>query len=739
MTYDTLNRLWTFNGSWGSGSFAYLANGDRSTKTVASVNTNYAYSTNRLTSTTGGEAASFAYNGSGDLTSLNSVSLTIDMLHNVTSYNGTSVVSFAYDGDGMRVTKSSSGNTVVYHYDKEGRLLSEDGGNGVLIADYIYLNGKLAAKVVNTFTVTASVGAHGSLDASTPSPQTANYNGTSTFIFNADTGYHVTGVSGCGGTSYANTDNAVSTYTYTTGPITADCTVTATFAIDQYTVTLSPGTGGNFSPSTLPLINYNATTSSTANPNSGYHIMSISGCGGVSVGPQSTNASYLYTTGQITSDCTVTATFSNTYTVSASAGANGSLDTSYRTSPQIVTYNGTTSFKFNASTGYHVASVSGCGGTPYTNTSNIVSSYTYTTGAITSNCTVAAAFAINQYQVAASTGANGNLDAAYTSPQTINYGGTTSFKFNAATGYHVANVSGCFGTTYNNAANTVSSFTYTTGPITADCAVTASFAINQYTVTATAGANGNMDASYRTSPQTVNYNGTTSFKFDAAIDYHVASISGCGGTDYNNTLPAVTSYTYSTGLITEDCTVTASFVINPPIASFVVLSAKPSSGKVPLQVSFGDTSAPAATSWDWDFGDGSHSTEQNPVHVFETYGSGSYTVTLTATNEGGSSAPVTQSVTVLACDNPQRVKLSNSVNQYNSISAAYADAAEGDTIQSQAIHFTENLIVNKNIIFDGGYDCDILEKIGNTTVKGITDPTISIETGSATMDEIAIE
>ncbi|MEL6405882.1 MAG: PKD domain-containing protein, partial [Chloroflexota bacterium] len=66
-------------------------------------------------------------------------------------------------------------------------------------------------------------------------------------------------------------------------------------------------------------------------------------------------------------------------------------------------------------------------------------------------------------------------------------------------------------------------------------------------------------------------------------------------------------------------------------------------------VTFTDTSTNTPTSWSWDFGDGNTSTEQNPTH---TYGSpspdGGYTVTLTATNDGGSSQPVTQQLTVEA-------------------------------------------------------------------------------------------
>lgn len=51
-------------------------------------------------------------------------------------------------------------------------------------------------------------------------------------------------------------------------------------------------------------------------------------------------------------------------------------------------------------------------------------------------------------------------------------------------------------------------------------------------------------------------------------------------------------------------------------------------------VNFIDQSTGNPTSWLWDFGDGSTSTQQNPTHIYLT--PGSYTVKLTATNIGGS-------------------------------------------------------------------------------------------------------
>lgn len=51
-----------------------------------------------------------------------------------------------------------------------------------------------------------------------------------------------------------------------------------------------------------------------------------------------------------------------------------------------------------------------------------------------------------------------------------------------------------------------------------------------------------------------------------------------------------------------------------------------------------------ATSWNWSFGDGSTSTQQNPTHVFTT--AGTYNVTLTT--KGGGDCTVTHTVTVTA-------------------------------------------------------------------------------------------
>jgi len=67
-----------------------------------------------------------------------------------------------------------------------------------------------------------------------------------------------------------------------------------------------------------------------------------------------------------------------------------------------------------------------------------------------------------------------------------------------------------------------------------------------------------------------------------------------------------------------------------PVADF---SASPTSGKTPLNVKFTDTSTGSPTSWFWNFGDGSKSYLQNPVHKYSK--AGIYTVNLTVKNAAG--------------------------------------------------------------------------------------------------------
>jgi PKD repeat protein len=70
--------------------------------------------------------------------------------------------------------------------------------------------------------------------------------------------------------------------------------------------------------------------------------------------------------------------------------------------------------------------------------------------------------------------------------------------------------------------------------------------------------------------------------------------------------------------------------LDPPVASFDV---NKESAEVGVTISF-QSNCQNATSFDWDFGDGSGSSEENPNHVYTA--EGTYRIVLTASNKDGS-------------------------------------------------------------------------------------------------------
>lgn len=96
---------------------------------------------------------------------------------------------------------------------------------------------------------------------------------------------------------------------------------------------------------------------------------------------------------------------------------------------------------------------------------------------------------------------------------------------------------------------------------------------------------------------------------------------------YTVTLNSSNTFSFDTYTVTDLINVTGV----PPIAGFV---SDVVGGVIPLDVTFTDTSLYTPTSWNWSFGDGSYSEDENPSHTY-TVG-GTYSVNLTVTNDCGS-------------------------------------------------------------------------------------------------------
>jgi|GEM_PF-2741465 len=84
-------------------------------------------------------------------------------------------------------------------------------------------------------------------------------------------------------------------------------------------------------------------------------------------------------------------------------------------------------------------------------------------------------------------------------------------------------------------------------------------------------------------------------------------------------------------LISYEQLIASASASEPPLANFI---SNTNNGTAPLEVTFTDQSIGNPTSWQWDFGDGSTSTQANPTHTYTD--NGSYTVSLTVINSYGS-------------------------------------------------------------------------------------------------------
>ena len=411
---------------------------------------------------------------------------------------GTTPQTVDYNSSGTAVTAQPA---VGYHFVKWSDDSTANPRTDLNVTADITVTASFA---INTFTLTYTAGANGSIVGTTP--QTVDYNSSGTAVTaQPAVGYHFVKWSD-DSTANPRTDLNV----------TADITVTASFAINTFTLTYTAGANGSIVGTTPQTVDYNSSgTAVTAQPAVGYHFVKWSDDS--TANPRTDVA--------VTADITVTASFAiNTFTLTYTAGANGSI---VGTTPQTVDYNSSgTAVTAQPAVGYHFVKWSDDSvANPRTDTN------------VTANISVTAEFAIDTFTLTYTAGANGSIVG--TTPQTVDYNSSgTAVTAQPAVGYHFVKWSD------DSTANPRTDLN-----VTADITVTASFAINTFTLTYTAGANGSIVG---TTPQTVDYNSSgTAVTAQPAVGYHFVKWSDDSTANPRTDLN-----------VTADITVTASFAIN---------------------------------------------------------------------------------------------------------------------------------------------------------------------------------
>ncbi len=155
-----------------------------------------------------------------------------------------------------------------------------------------------------------------------------------------------------------------------------------------------------------------------------------------------------------------------------------------------------------------------------------------------------------------------------------------------------------------------------------------------------------------------------------------------------------------------------SLMAQSPVASF---SVSVSTGCAPLNVQFTNTSQ-NAVSYNWSFGNGNTSVLQNPSNVF--LASGTYTVTLTATNAAGQSNNYSTSITVVAspianftvsntsgCQSSQVFDFQNTSLNYDSCLWDFGDGTTSSITNPQHIYNIPGVFNVTLIAFNKTYGC----------------------------------
>lgn len=141
-----------------------------------------------------------------------------------------------------------------------------------------------------------------------------------------------------------------------------------------------------------------------------------------------------------------------------------------------------------------------------------------------------------EFTVATSFNEGGSLSPA---SQEVTEGEAVALSVATDEGFSLASIQGCGGS--------LSGTVFTTGPVEAACTVTANFALNQYDLTGNASSGG----AIAPESQSVDHGSSAEFTLSADFGYRLDSVSGCDGT--------LSGDVFSTGLVTEACSVSADF------------------------------------------------------------------------------------------------------------------------------------------------------------------------------------
>ena len=342
---------------------------------------------------------------------------------------------------------------------------------------------------LTSYTISATAGSNGSISPSGSVP--VNYGSNQTFTITANNCYQIDSV-------IVNGVNKGTVSSYTFNNVRGDSTIRTVYKIKTYTITPTAGPNGTISPSPVTTLNCGSSQTFTIAPvNSCYQIDSVI-VNGANKGSVSS-----YTFNDVRGDSTIRTVYKiRTYTITPTAGANGTISPSTATT-----------LNCGSSQTFTIAPVNSCYqiDSVIVNGANkgAVSSYTFNN--VRGDSTIRTVYKIRTYTITATllTG-GGTINPS--GPTPVNCGASPRFTFTPATGYRTDTVR-------VDGVKVDSTVGYTFTNITANHSITVKFK-RTYQITVQTSPPNRID-----SVDGIAYSGAQAFTWDSASTHRLGTRS----------------------------------------------------------------------------------------------------------------------------------------------------------------------------------------------------------------------
>ncbi|MHC1725252.1 MAG: CARDB domain-containing protein [Syntrophobacteraceae bacterium] len=316
---------------------------------------------------------------------------------------------------------------------------------------------------------------------------------------------------------------ALSSYTFT--DVSANHTVSATFAPITYTIVATAAGSGTISPAGSTAVNMGSNQTFTITPAANYKIAAVT-VDGTSIGAVSN-----YTFSAVTANHAISATFVPiTYTITASSTSGGTISPS---GANVVNQGSSKAFTITPNTNYKISDVTVDG-----TSVGAVTSYTFSN--ITADHTIAATFVPITYTITASSTSGGTISPS--GANVVNQGTSKVFTITPTANYKIDDVK-----VDGTSVGAVTSYTFSN--VTADHTIAATFSLITYTITASSTSGGTISPS---GANVVNQGTSKVFTITPTANYKISDVKVDG-----TSVGAVASYTFSN--LTADHTIAATF------------------------------------------------------------------------------------------------------------------------------------------------------------------------------------